>query len=462
MVNIPRRARRRLSIFAVAFLIVFALWNLILLPDSTVRLALHFNAGRLYNTLRASIINKDGWLRKPGRYPIDLKTDVGYLIKTGYGTRDRIPGQIKAFETAGDFLGKENESFIVVGDWTTVSKSDAQHLGVEVHDAIQIFMDTKIDASLRNHPRLQKYGGLQRAIQSGDEDWALHIGQTFGWELDALKFIMGMELLYDAMPDKKWYVILDDDTFVIKASLELFLSHLDYRKPQYIGNAVGDFKGRFAHGGSGVLVSGEAMRRLFERKDIVMRAYLNSLDETWGDKLVATTLQKLGIYIDERYNHHFNGEPPELTRIRADRFCSPLLSFHRLQDPKLMEEVARTLSTGPSSAVTSPVLWGELWQMFAQDPIQKLADQPVRKGADHVGAPDEHVTTSKGVANAESCRGRCQSNGNCLAWTYIEGSKECHQSPWMVIGPHQYSESTDGKWSGVKWKEVERMIWKCS
>lgn len=461
MVNIPRRARRRLSTFVVAFVIVFGLWNFVLFPDSTVRLALHFNASRLYNTLRASTINKDGWLWKPGQYPIDLRSDVGYLIKTGYGTRDRIPGQIEAFKAAGDFLGKENEGFIVVGDWTTVNKTDAKRLGVEVHDAIKIFMDTKIDYSLRNHHRLQKYGGLQRSIESGDEDWALHIGQTFGWELDALKFIMGMELLYDAMPNKKWYFILDDDTFVIKASLELFLSHLDYRQPHYIGNAVGDFKGRFAHGGSGVLISGEAMRRLFARKSIVMRAYLNSLDETWGDKLVATTLQKLGIYIDERYNHHFNGEPPELTRIREDRFCSPLLSFHRLQEPDAMQAVARTMGAGPSSAATNPVLWGELWQIFSPDPIQKLADEPVRKGRDHVGAPDEHVRTLPGVANAESCRASCESDGGCLAWTYVEDSRDCRLGPWMMIGPTE-GKDVQGKWSGVKWKKVERMLKECS
>lgn len=462
MVTLPRRARRRLSILSILFLILFASWHLFLWPDSTVRLAVHFNTNRLYNTLRASLIDKDGWLRKPGRYPIDLKSDVGYLIKTGYGTRDRIPSQIKAFAAAGDFLGAENESFIVVGDWTTVNQTDARRLGVEVHDAIQIFMDTKIQTNLRNHHRLQKYGGLQRAIQSGDEDWALHIGQTFGWELDALKFIMGLELLYDAMPHKKWYFILDDDTFVIKASLELFLSHLNYRQPQYIGNAVGDFKGRFGHGGSGVLLSGEAMRRLFERKDIVMKAYLNSLDEIWGDKLVATTLQKLGIYMDERYNHHFNGEPPYLTRIREDRFCSPLLTFHRLQEPGAMEEVARALGTGASGAAANSVLWGEIWQIFSRDPIEKLADEPVQKGRDHVGVPDEHVTTRRAVADAEACRQACLSDGGCLAWTYVGETQDCLMGPWMMIGPAEGAESVKGKWSGVNWKKVERMLWKCS
>ena len=120
-----------------------------------------------------------------------------------------------------------------------------------------------------------------------------------------------MELLYKQMPHKKWYIILDDDTYLITPSIELLLSHLDPREAQYIGNAVGDYRGRFAHGGSAVLLTGEAMKRLFSRPNIVAEAYLESLDETWGDRLVATTFQKLGVYLDERHSHYFNGEWPE-------------------------------------------------------------------------------------------------------------------------------------------------------
>ena len=86
------------------------------------------------------------------------------------------------------------------------------------------------------------------------------------------QFIMGMELLYNQMPNAKWYVLLDDDTFVIKASLLAVLGRLDPSEPHYLGNAVGDFRGRFGHGGSGILISGAAMSQLFEREDVVMAA----------------------------------------------------------------------------------------------------------------------------------------------------------------------------------------------
>jgi hypothetical protein len=419
-------------------------------------MAVHFNTHRAYNAVRAALINKDGWLNQPAMYPIDLEHEVGYLIKTGYGTRSRIPGQLEALSSTSGFIGKEGEGFLVVGDWTAIHQGDNEALGVDVYDTIKAFMETKITGKLRGHFRLQKYIGLQKAIESGDEDYAVHIGKAYGWELDALKFIAGLELLYEKIPNKKWYMILDDDTFVIKSSLENFLSHLDPDVPQYIGNAVGDFKGRFAHGGSGVLISGAAMARLFHREDIVMNAYVKSLDETWGDRLVALTLQKLGIYIDEKYNHHFNGEPPKITRITEERFCSPIIGFHGLRDSGDMQSVARITGTGPSA--TRPVLWGELWHLFSADPIQQLADEPIQKGRDHVGPTDEHTTTFDGVADAEACRAKCIPNSNCLAWTYEDASKKCHMSPWMVIG----ADDAEHKSSGVSWKKVEKMLHACS
>jgi hypothetical protein len=54
------------------------------------------------------------------------------------------------------------------------------------------------------------------------------------------------------------------------------------------------------------------------------------LTETFGDKLVASMAMKAGIYLEERYAIHFNGEPPRETRIKADRFCAPIASFHGL------------------------------------------------------------------------------------------------------------------------------------
>lgn len=268
---------------------------------------------------------------------------------------------------------------------------------------------------------------------------------------------MGMELAYKRMPHKKWYMILDDDTFLVGPSLQLFLEHLDPSKPHYIGNAVGDYKGRFAHGGSAVLLSGEAMKRLFGRPDVVAQAYLDSLSETWGDRLVATTMQKVGIYIDERYSHYFNGESPEMTRIRSDRICAPIISFHGIRKPGAMVKVGKALAR-----VQNPLRWGDLWEKFAAYPIHYAAQEPVQRGQDHVGpttSDDRTTMTWKGVKSAEACRNKCRADGGrCLAWTYEGAStRECHGSPWVIIGADRAEEKT----SGINWPRMELLLRQC-
>jgi hypothetical protein len=100
-----------------------------------------------------------------------------------------VPALINAFSHSGDILGEENRNFIVVGDWTAVNETGD---GLpSVHNVVNLMMETKVDPSLQGHPRFGKYRSLQEAINSADEDNARELGQSFGWELDALKVIYG-------------------------------------------------------------------------------------------------------------------------------------------------------------------------------------------------------------------------------------------------------------------------------
>lgn len=262
-----------------------------------------------------------------------------------------------------------------------------------------------------------------------------------------------MDLLYDKMPNKKWYIILDDDTYLVRPSLHLLLSNLNPQEPLYIGNAVGDYRGRFAHGGSAVVLSAEAMRRLFSRPDVISRAYLDSLEETWGDKLVATTLQKVGVYLDERYNHHFNGEFPAITRIAADRFCSPIVSFHGLRRPGDMVQIGRVLGHA-----SQPVLWGQLWDIFGKFPMEDLAHQDVQVNQDHTGEVDGKSKGWPGIKSADICKAMCDGDRErCLAWTFIPEEKRCITSQSMIIG----AEHAQGKVSGVSWPRVDALRRRC-
>lgn len=262
-----------------------------------------------------------------------------------------------------------------------------------------------------------------------------------------------MELAYKLMPDKQWYIILDDDTFLIEPSLHLLLSHLNPTRPYYLGNAVGDYKSRFAHGGSGIVLSREVMRRLFDRPDIVAQSYIDSLDETWGDRLVGLTLIKLGIYLDERYSHHFNGEPPDMARVQRDRFCSPIVSFHGARRPGAMEAIGQALSNNREQ----PVIWADLWRLFADTSLDNAGREPVRQMRDYVGPTGEGTTTWERIVSAEVCRSKCRNRKSCLAWTYDRETRTCRVSPWIVIG----NNNAEMNESGLDWQAVEPLLQQC-
>ncbi|KAJ0337458.1 hypothetical protein COL922a_006732 [Colletotrichum nupharicola] len=440
------RLRRLVTLLVFAFLIGNALLFLVLPYDNPLVLALRFNVSGLSNWWRGDGVEKDAWLYSPAKYPIDFRTDVGLLIKTGYGTRHRLAAQLEAFELSA----ADADSFVVVGDWTP--RGNGTYAGVEVHDAVGGVMAMPEMRKHHNAPKFQEYIALRDAIEKGDDQRATEIGQSFGWDLDALKFIWGLEFVYDNLPRKKWYVILDDDTYLVQSSLRLLLAHWDPDAAQYIGNAVGDFRGRFAHGGSSVVISHEAAAKLLSRRDVVAAAQESSLTETWGDKLVATAFQKVGVYLDERYSHFFNGERPGISKIMGDRFCSPLVSFHGVADPAEMRRIG-----GAFRGFESTVFWGQLWVIYGAPSVEEFRSGPVRPGRDYVGRTDERSNVVGGVDNAEACLEVCEGlKKKCLAWTWVESSRECRTSPWMIIG-----EKSMGHYSGINREEVGRLQETC-
>ena len=224
---------------------------------------------------------------------------------------------------------------------------------------------------------------------------------------------------------------MDDDTYVLQPSLKPLLEHLDPSTPHYIGNAVGDpYTTRFAHGGSAIVLSQAAMRRVFVQNSRFISAFnIESLTAGWGDALVADTLMKSGIYLDERYSHHFSGEPPRLTKIRADRFCTPISSFHGL-DPEKMRAVGDRFRD-----TTEPVSWADVWHLYGGRTLSSFLDDPFRPEWDHVGRLDQSTMTTDEVQTKEDCFQTCIDHSEaCLAWTWEPDNHVCHISPWLILG----------------------------
>lgn len=78
---------------------------------------------------------------------------------------------------------------ILIGDFATQPGQDYRYRDqrLPVHDVLAWMIEKGYMAEYLDHPRLQKYDNLTRAIHREDVDAAREMCGSFGWELDAMK-----------------------------------------------------------------------------------------------------------------------------------------------------------------------------------------------------------------------------------------------------------------------------------
>lgn len=244
----PRRSRsRRRSLLSALHLALLAALVLLcaqeaLLPyDNPVRLSVRFNAHRAYASLVEPLLaragGRDRWLwdrEGPPPFPLDwARGDVGVVLKTGYGTRERAVAWLEALPAAvfcdeqhgggsiGIGVGEDGygvgsssveENVVVVADFegevriprrrrqqqqqqqqeqeqeiprTLQDRDDDDALVLKVHDVVAEVL--RSEEGFSSAPRGVKYRTLSATIAAGEEELARNLSGSFGWELDAMK-----------------------------------------------------------------------------------------------------------------------------------------------------------------------------------------------------------------------------------------------------------------------------------
>ncbi|KAI1415618.1 glycosyltransferase family 31 protein [Hypoxylon sp. FL1857] len=439
---------QKITLAVVAFL--FIIYNLT--PyDSRPRSFLRFQHNVIEDYYQ-NVHPSDSWLFKPQAYPINPDNDIAIVIKTGFGTKQRVSAALQALSNESFFADTiVTQDFPLLPDQKNYTLANGKE--VPVIDIIGWNLERGALKGQEQQERVMKYTTLSEAIEG--EEWMLAdgIGKDMGWELDAMKFLPSLEYMWQNMPKKKWYIMADDDTYIIKSSLHLVLGHLNYAKPQFLGNPVGDYKGRFPHGGSSVVMSGAALSKLYDQHpEVVAEGHQESPTAIWGDKLLSTTFMKIGVYLDETYRRLFNGEPPWMTRMWVDRFCLPLVSFHGLGSGDAMLHVGETFKN-----TTQPVFWRQLGKIYGAPDFASFIAEPIRTNIDYVGRLDEYSTTVEKITEVEECVKICHEHpAGCLAWTFDPGRKQCHYARWAILG-----DAAEGRFSGINGQLAQKLESSC-
>jgi len=178
-----RLSRPRLLLFTILIPFLLLVAYLSTPYDSSFRAFYRFHR----HTVQGHLGDEYDWVNNPGRYPIDIERDVGVIIKTGYGTRQRVPKLLAA-------LADENfvADTVIVQDYPAGLEAGyawPDGNAVPAIDAIGWMIGSDLLKEQEHSERLGKYHSLVEVIQTQDWAHAEDLARTVGWELDAMKVI---------------------------------------------------------------------------------------------------------------------------------------------------------------------------------------------------------------------------------------------------------------------------------
>lgn len=406
-----------------------------------------------------------------------LPQDFGYntdkiflLLKTGYSVQwNRLPMHFLTTLT----------KFPNFGIYSDAASSMA---GYEIMDIIAGLPDDVMQNAQLDIYRQQREQRREHALphyKSFMFDSSQLVSQKnnnlngFAWIIDKFKVLPMLRHAWLTSPDLDWYIMMEDDTFVLADNMGKWLSTLDPNEPYYLGSAVAGLDHVFAHGGSGVVLSRGLMERAFgdSRADEWVNEYSRrALDECCGDFLLAAYLkEKLDVDLNlDVSGKRFQGESLEKVACQEQNWCTPITTFHHLKprDMELLWEYERTRayqsisqgtelasalsSSSPPSLESPPITYADIYTDFVKPYITStrsdwdnnaketqfswLGDFNSGHASIEDYGRDDDGSTGKPYMSVDQCRQACLEQGDCLMFRYDPYQKYCGISKSIVLG----------------------------
>jgi hypothetical protein len=308
-----------------------------------------------------------------------IMNDVAIVIKTGKEVSHKRLNVMRKHGWMS--LGRRVPNLLVVSDvdgegvvgmkryGQELLREDAKKIDFEVAPAVS---GAGHNANTSQASGVDPYG----ASRVTSEDLSMvHPKKWFtlnGWRGDKDKNLPAFHLLRAVYPGKKWYLMLDDDTYVYLDSFAELTSHhsspKDVATPFYTGKTFyvsncgswdrdgknlvepGGPRATFAHGGSGIVLNGAAMDRLYRNVPQCIRKH----SICWaGDVQVSLCLRQAGVEVVQyttgsKFEKHFTPFSPS-TALKDSRYetrwrsSERPITFHKapVREVKLLAEFER-------------------------------------------------------------------------------------------------------------------------
>jgi hypothetical protein len=310
--------RARVIIFTLVLLLLASGWLSSTAPDFTHHTTYTQPAGSYVETNPADLVSpaKPGSSAKPV-LSTDCRSlpgaeDVLIVFKTGASEiYDKLP---EHFET---LLRCAPNSLIL---------SDVEH-AIGNYYAYDALADVSEQVK-KSQQEFQFYDKINRLAAAG-QDLAMLKGDK-AWDLDKWKFLPMVRRAYRMHPKLNWFFFIEGDTAVLWTNLLQWLSRLNPADLIYTGsqNSLGDIT--FAHGGSGILVSQAAIRKLEENYHHFQMQWDNDTSNTCcGDSFLAKAFLDSGVPMTPSFPL-IQGESPGTIDWNARHMCAPSVTWHHV------------------------------------------------------------------------------------------------------------------------------------
>lgn len=266
-----------------------------------------------------------------------------------------------------------------------------------------------------------------------------------GWKLDKYKFLPAIAEAYRRFPAKKWYVMVEADTFLFWNQLVKWLSTLDENKQLMIGHpSFCDYDGQstmFTHGGSGIVLSKAIVEASFGQDSDFEHTHDELIQKSaFGDALLSKSIYDSPLVtlneLSPEGGEKFNSDPPRVLKFTRDNWCTPIMSFHHITpaDAAHLYDFERRIEARLDSK--DLVRWADVWDEFIPNFLKDAMDQVGRFDADshladHSAEPGEvgvvgwqaiehwdSETTDLTTLDALECQKWCRAHTNCLLWQW--------------------------------------------
>ncbi|KAK7530739.1 uncharacterized protein J3D65DRAFT_639395 [Phyllosticta citribraziliensis] len=243
--------------------------------------------------------------------------DVLVIMKTGATeARKKVPVH---FDT----------TFRCIPNYVIYSDLEESINNVAIHDALANFSEP-IKATNQDFHFYYKQRKYRAEGQNVSDLVATTAGRDRAWNLDKWKFLPLLEKALAHSPQAKWFVFIEADTYLVWSNLLRWLEQFDPEKPLYIGgqNWMGDTK--FAHGGTGYIVSRKALRMAVDEYTKSRERWdEQTASEAAGDCLLAKLFNSVGIGLTETWPIT-QGETPFSLDYTSRHLCYPVVTYHHM------------------------------------------------------------------------------------------------------------------------------------